>query len=167
MKLKTNESRREITMEPSLARLLREHKLASRFSGDDDYVFSARNGKPLHYRNVSRRGLDPAVTAAKLNEGDVAKVSFHNLRHTYACIRIAEGWDVTRLAEEMGHASPSITMDVYGNKRFRRARENGIREGLLESILRRALDGRSMESAPTGRAQSGADDSASLRALSG
>ena len=35
-------------------------------------------------------------------------MSFHNLRHTYACIRIAEGRDATRLAEEMGHASPSI-----------------------------------------------------------
>jgi hypothetical protein len=37
------------------------------------------------------------------------------MRHTFASILIAEGRDVIDVAAQLGHAKPSITMDVYGH----------------------------------------------------
>jgi integrase len=36
----------------------------------------------MNYRNVSTRGFDKAAEAARLNPAGVAKLTFHDLRHT-------------------------------------------------------------------------------------
>jgi integrase len=43
------------------------------------------------------------------------KVSFHALRHTHASQLIASGMDVLSISRRIGHASPSITLNVYGH----------------------------------------------------
>lgn len=45
--------------------------------------------------------------------GVTDRVRFHDLRHTYASILIGQGLDVTYVAQQMGHASPAITMSTY------------------------------------------------------
>ncbi|GDZ23901.1 hypothetical protein MCC01958_03870 [Bifidobacteriaceae bacterium MCC01958] len=40
-------------------------------------------------------------------------VNIHSLRHTYASIAIACGADVKTLQKQLGHATASITLDVY------------------------------------------------------
>jgi integrase len=42
-------------------------------------------------------------------------VSLHALRHTHASSLIAAGVDVLTISRRLGHASPSITLDVYGH----------------------------------------------------
>lgn len=42
-------------------------------------------------------------------------VHAHTLRHTYASIALAAGVDVYTLAEAMGHASPSTTLNTYAH----------------------------------------------------
>jgi integrase len=116
VKLKTRGSRREIRLEPDLAALLRRHKLASAFSQDDDFVFTTSDGTPFYYRNVAVRGLDKAAEAAGLNHDGLPKLSFHDLRHTYGSHLIRQGLDVVRISRQLGHARPSITLDVYAHE---------------------------------------------------
>jgi integrase len=114
--LKTKGSRREVRLEPDLAAMLKKHKLASRFSKDQDYVFTTAEGTPFYYSNLAHRGLDQAAQAAGLNRDGVPKLSFHDLRHTYGSHLVLGGLDVVRVSRQLGHARPSITLDVYAHE---------------------------------------------------
>jgi len=116
VRLKTKGSRRDIRLEPSLAALLRRHKLASSFSTDEDYVFATSHGTPFYYRNVASRGLAKAADAAGVNRDGLPKLSFHDLRHTYGSHLVRQGLDVVRISRQLGHARPSITLDVYSHE---------------------------------------------------
>lgn len=107
---------RDVAIPPALARALAAHRLASRFSGDEDYVFASSVGTPLHERNLLRRALDPAQEAAKLSE----RLRWHDLRHVAASALIADGASVIYVSRQLGHASASITLDVYGTCSMRR-----------------------------------------------
>jgi hypothetical protein len=41
---------------PPLARILKEHRIASRFTEPDDPVFASRAGTPIAWRNAARHG---------------------------------------------------------------------------------------------------------------
>lgn len=49
---------------------------------------------------------------AKMNGFDC---TFHDLRHTFATMMIANGTDVRTVASYLGHASPSMTLDIYAD----------------------------------------------------
>ena len=40
---------------------------------------------------------------------------FHDLRHTYAVMALQEGDDVKTVQQNLGHATASFTLDVYGH----------------------------------------------------
>jgi integrase len=42
-------------------------------------------------------------------------VSLHSLRHTHASSLIAAGVDVLTISRRLGHASPTITLGIYGH----------------------------------------------------
>jgi integrase len=107
--LKTDAAQLDVILSPSLARLLREHKAASRFKAPTDYVFCSVEGKPLHWSNVDKRALHRAFGKAKLRE---PRPRWHDLRHTFASALIAAGADVGFLSTQLGHASPDITLGV-------------------------------------------------------
>jgi integrase len=109
---------------------LREHKLVSVHSSPGDPVFASLTGQPMHFRNVTRRGLAAAVTKAGLGREGEPRLRFHDLRHCFASLLIAQGLNVVFISRQLGHASPSFTLDVYGGL-FDRA-EHGRRasEGL-------------------------------------
>ena len=140
VKPKTPQAIREVVLMPALARIVREHQLQSQFEDDDDPVFASAVGTPMHYRNVSRRGLDGAVKRAGLNGGSRPSLRFHDLRHTFASLLIAEGTNVVFVSGQLGHASPDITLKVYAHlfdraahaERARSALEDGYGK-LLES----------------------------------
>jgi integrase len=54
---------------------------------------------------------DWAVTMAALG----IKASLHSLRHSHASALIAAGVDVLTISRRLGHASPTITLGVYGH----------------------------------------------------
>jgi integrase len=116
VKLKTKGSRREIRVEPDLVALLRRHKVASRFSQDDDYVFTTETGQPIYYRNAATRGLTRAAEVAGLNCERLPKLSFHDLQHSYGSHLVRSGLDVVRVSRQLGHARPSVTLDVYAHE---------------------------------------------------
>jgi integrase len=107
---KTPQAIRDVVLMPSLAKMLRAHKLRSRFSTDSDYVFASRVGSPFSYRNVAQRGMAQAATDAGL-----PGLSLHDLRHTFASLLIAQGANVVFVARQLGHGSPDITLRIYAH----------------------------------------------------
>ena len=43
------------------------------------------------------------------------RVKLHSLRHTHASMLITGGVDVLTVSRRLGHASPTITLNVYGH----------------------------------------------------
>ena len=66
----------------------------------------------MSYRNVSTRGLDKAAEAASLNPTGVAKLTFHDLCHTYGSHLAQSGLDPVGVQRQMGHASPDRLRDL-------------------------------------------------------
>ncbi len=106
---KTQASRRKVELPDRLIQDLRKWKLACP-KGADDLVFPNLNGNPMSSTNLLQRGFYPALRRAGLR-----RIRFHDLRHTYASLLIADGVDVVRVSRSLGHANPSITLKVYGH----------------------------------------------------
>ena len=134
VRLKTAAAVREIPLLPQLGALLKQHKLASPHSRDSDYVFSTALGTPLGARNVERRGLGRAADGAALNPDELPRLRVHDLRHTFASHLIVDlKLDVAQVSQILGHARPSITLDVYTHLFDRAAHAADIRERMAES----------------------------------
>ena len=112
---KTPQAIRDVVLMPALARLLRQHRLASPHSRPSDLVFASALGTGLDRRNVSRRGLERAIRRAGLDDPNRPTLRFHDLRHTFASLLIAQGANVVFVARQLGHASPDITLRVYAH----------------------------------------------------
>jgi len=69
-------------------------------------------GKPMNYSNLVNRYFFPALEAAEL-----PKIRFHDLRHTYASLLIEQGENVKYIQGQLGHSSPTVTLNVYAGKR--------------------------------------------------
>jgi integrase len=123
--LKSEKSRRTITIGPRLVMALREWKLKS---GGGEIVFPSEArchsaNKVLALSSIIRLGLVPAVLCAGLKDKDGrARYSgMHCLRHYHAslCLNPASrgglGLSPKETQERLGHASITITMDTYGH----------------------------------------------------
>lgn len=111
---KTSASIRQIPLVAQLAQTLAEHKLATPFALSSDWVFTTTRGTPHGHRNIARRGLGRAADSAGLNTGEWPPLRFHDLRHTFASHLILDlGLDVAQVSRILGHASITITLDVY------------------------------------------------------
>jgi len=106
---KTKTSTRLIEIPKILAGDLQRWKLACP-KGELDLIFPNLNGLPLSNANLLQRGFYPALRRAGLR-----KIRFHDLRHTFASLLIANGEDIVRVSRLLGHASPKITLDVYSH----------------------------------------------------
>lgn len=109
-KPKSRKSVRAIALTPTLASELRRHRMASPFSDDSDYVFPSERGTPLDGGNMVKNVFEPARRRAKL-----PRVRFHDLRHSFASLLIAQNAHPKYISEQLGHASVQITLDRYGH----------------------------------------------------
>lgn len=76
------------------------------------YVLGDALGEPLNPDTLSRKWA--AVAQAYGWAGTTGEpLRFHDLRHTFATLAIAEGADVMSLAAVLGHRNPAMTMQVY------------------------------------------------------
>jgi integrase len=112
---KTIAAKRDIVLMPALAKLLAAHRIASPYCGHDDPVFASRAGTPLLRSNVRARILRPAIEQAGLGGPNRPTLRTHDLRHTFASLLIAAGASVVFVASQMGHAKPTVTLDVYAH----------------------------------------------------
>jgi integrase len=114
---KTAKGRRMVSLSPSAAKLLQEHKdkQAAQHTmleipvKDDDLVFCDFQGKPLLPDTVShawvklvkRTGLDG--------------IRFHDARHSHASLMLKQGVHPKVVQERLGHATISTTLDLYSH----------------------------------------------------
>jgi integrase len=75
----------------------------------DDLIFATPDGALVRPDTMSDRWLR-ATTAAVGRS-----ITLHSLRHHHASSLIAAGVDVLAISRRLGHASPTITLSVYGH----------------------------------------------------
>jgi integrase len=117
--LKTRGARRDVVLLPDLAVVLRDHRrdaLRRGLARAQDFVFTTREGTALNYRNLAQRGLTKAADRAGLNVDGQPKLTLHDLRHTFGSHLVRQGADVVTVSRQMGHARPSISLDVYSHE---------------------------------------------------
>lgn len=106
---KTRNSQRRVDVPDFLLHELKKWRLRCP-KGELDLMFPNGAGNPETHANVLQRGFYPALRRAGLR-----KIRFHDLRHTFASLLLANGEDVVRVSRLLGHASPHITLAVYSH----------------------------------------------------
>src|SRR5664280_1834470 len=106
---KTKESIRSIDLAPMMVLELKKWKLAS--GGINEVlIFPSEAGSPISPQNLTRSYFKPALKVAGLPE-----IRFHDLRHTFASLLIDQGENIKYISSQLGHASTTITLDVYSH----------------------------------------------------
>jgi integrase len=127
--LKTDAGRRDVPLADELVLKMRTHRLAARFSQEEDIVFASREGTHLSAGNVRKRGWHPAVERAGL-----PRLKFHQSRHAYASTLISARVPVTTVASVLGHGDPAITLRVYSHLFDRVASHDAVREAMTVAL---------------------------------
>jgi len=102
-----NKKSRKVDLTPATVEALKnlqaQRKVVS--IGGDDLVFTNGDGEPLGYfylRDAIKR------IAPK-------RIRIHDLRHTYATLRIAKGDNILDVSKQLGHHKVAFTIDKYGH----------------------------------------------------
>ena len=90
-----------------------EHKKALVFTNEDGRYLVAKR-LYLHFKKLAEEAGAPDARV-------------HDLRHTFAVISLQNGDDVKTVQTNLGHASASFTLDVYGHVSDRMQRESADR----------------------------------------
>ena len=114
---KTAKGRRLISLSPSTAAVLEEHrerqeKLRQNIGStikEDDLVFCHEDGTPLLPNTMSH-------TWTKLaNRVGLKGIRLHDARHTHASLMLKQGVHPKIVQERLGHASIQITLNTYSH----------------------------------------------------
>jgi integrase len=76
--------------------------------GEPKLLFTNEAGKPVDKDNWRRRVFNAAFKKAGLR-----RIRIHDLRHTYATLRISDGHNIADVSGQLGHHSVKLTLDVY------------------------------------------------------
>lgn len=106
---KTKTSNRRVDLGPKVLAELRKWKLACPNS-KLDLMFPNEVGNPINHNNMVNGYFGPTLKAA-----DLTRIRFHDLRHTYASLLIEQGENVKYIQNQLGHSSPTVTMNVYAH----------------------------------------------------
>lgn len=97
---------------------------------DGGYVFTDELGRHLSpstvYHNYKRLVASIGLPAAR----------FHDLRHSYAVAALRAGDDIKTVQGNLGHATASFTLDVYGHVTEEMRRESAAR---MDAFIKRAI----------------------------
>jgi integrase len=104
---------RTIPLIDLVANALRTHRVASKWSGADDYVFCNSLGRITFHQSIQARGFIPVQVAAGI---DPARYGLHGLRHFYASWLIGlRHYSPKEIQTVLGHATLAMTFDTYGH----------------------------------------------------
>ena len=100
-----------------------QNHLACGLAWQNEYnlVFTDRSGHFIVPQTALKRFK---AVANKIGRPDAR---FHDLRHTYAVTALQEGDDVKTVQQNLGHATASFTLDVYGHVSEKMKRESAAR----------------------------------------
>lgn len=128
---KSKRSRRTLALPTGAVEILRAHRIqqveARLLAGsewrDTGHVFATTVGTPLDNSNVGHRFV------AQLAKAGLPRMRFHDLRHGAASLLIAEGADLRRVMEQLGHSQISLTANTYAHLTAAVMRDNADRLG--------------------------------------
>lgn len=125
-----NDKSRTLTVAPFIMEILREtyrqqnqwRKTAgAAWENEWNLVFTTETGRYIIPQTAFRRFKR---IAEKIGRPDAR---FHDLRHTFAVTSIQEGDDIKTVQENLGHATASFTLDVYGHVSEKMKKESAAR----------------------------------------
>ena len=112
---KSRSSRRHVRMTSQLAELLKQHKknmaertLKQGWKSMPEWIFPNEDGTPLNYGNFIHRVWNRAMDRSGLR-----RRTPHDMRHTYATLRLSKGDSLAEVSKEMGHSTTEITYRTY------------------------------------------------------
>ncbi len=114
-KPKTESSIRSVKLGEDTITVLKEHKryleqeAINDYWHDEGFIFPSSVGTALDPSNLLKQFRE------LLEIAELPRIRFHDLRHTAASLMLNNGVDVLVASQRLGHAHPSITLDVYGH----------------------------------------------------
>jgi integrase len=106
---------RRVDMSLQLTEVFKAHRLESKKKGFSlglgdapEFVFTNEKGRLIDKDNWRRRIFNKALEKAELR-----RVRIHDLRHTYATLRINKGDSIADVSKQLGHHSVKLTLDIY------------------------------------------------------
>jgi len=109
-----NRQKRKVDMSPQLGRVLRdwltkrkEETLKSGWGKPPEWLFYNVNGKTYKY-TAFRKTFNKLLDRSKLR-----RITFHQLRHTYATLRLLKSDNIIDVSRQLGHSSIQITEQTY------------------------------------------------------
>jgi integrase len=106
---KTRRSQRVIPLPRHAVAILNDH-LATYDIDADGLIFTTPQETPISRANFRGRISAPACARARIRG-----LRFHDLRHTHASWLLADGIPVVVVSQRLGHASVSMTLNVYAH----------------------------------------------------
>jgi integrase len=114
---KTARGRRSIALDPvtvAALRALRKRQLEERIAlGGDwpphDLLFTSHDGAPIHPDYLSE------LFHRRLKAAGLPRIRFHDLRHTWATLALANGVHARVVQERLGHANVATTLNIYSH----------------------------------------------------
>lgn len=135
-----NDSPRRITPAPWVLQLLENQALqqkkekdiaGSAWENPMNLVFTNKNGRHLIPQTVVRHFKDIVTSIGRPD------ARFHDLRHSYAVASLMAGDDIKTVQGNLGHATASFTLDVYGHVTDQMQKASAER---MEAYIQRVLD---------------------------
>jgi integrase len=100
-----NDKSRKVDLTPMVVEALRKLRNSAKVVSLDGIVFADERGNRLSYYTIfdMAKRIGPRA------------VGIHNLRHTYATLRIAKGDNIVDVSNQLGHHDPGFTLKRYAH----------------------------------------------------
>lgn len=112
---------RDVPLSDELAVILAEW-LAGGRGAPTDWLLGGEDGRFMNPDVLSHRWASLAEAEGWLGSAG-RRPTLHDLRHTFATVAVASGADVKSVSSILGHASASMTLDVYASADKRAKRD--------------------------------------------
>jgi integrase len=90
--------------------------LSLQLARDDSLIFGDLEGRHQHPDHFSWRFIRQLARCRRqLGEDALPAIRLHDLRHTHASLLLAAGVPVKVVSERLGHATVSITLEIYAH----------------------------------------------------
>ncbi len=106
---------RNVDMSDELSHVLKEYlterkkeTLLRGWKEPPEWLFYNQAGNMIDINVFRRRVFNKA-----LEKGKLRRIRLHDLRHTYATLRIQAGHNIADVSKQLGHHSINITVDTY------------------------------------------------------
>jgi len=114
----------------------KKEAMAKGWGKPPEYLFYNEAGGPLDDSHLRNRIFYKVLEKAKMR-----RIRIHDLRHTYASLRLGAGHNIKDIQEQLGHHSVAFTLDVYGH--------------LMKGEHRSQVEELSLPKSPNGKAVNG------------